>query len=122
VIQKHRRPASIRHLVPAGFFVTLTLLAVAAPWSSIAALGLLALAGTYALSVSMLSLVTAATRGWSMLPYLPVVFACYHLGYGYGFTRGLVDFVLMRRQPARAYSELTRERSQRSLRRSSPHW
>jgi len=39
---------------------------------------------------------------------LPAVFACYHLGYGYGFLRGIWDFILLRRTPVGAMSTLTR--------------
>jgi len=36
------------------------------------------------------------------------VFACYHFAYGYGFLRGLWDFVVLRHGPRRTYTELTR--------------
>ena len=34
----------------------------------------------------------AARRGWSALPYLPIVFSILHLSYGLGFLVGLVKF------------------------------
>jgi hypothetical protein len=40
---------------------------------------------------------------------LPAVFACYHIGYGYGFLRGIWDFVIVRRAPATDLSTITRE-------------
>jgi succinoglycan biosynthesis protein ExoA len=108
VIQKHRLPASVRHLVPAAFVVTmltLPLLALRWPgaWGLWGALGLLYIVGNLAASVT-----TAGRHGWMLGPVLPVVFACYHLGYGYGFLRGLWDFILWRRPPARAMVALTR--------------
>jgi succinoglycan biosynthesis protein ExoA len=108
VIQKHRMPASVRHLVPAAFVVTmltLPLLALLWPgaWGLWGGLGLLYIVGTLAASVA-----TAWQCDWTLWPVLPVVFACYHLGYGYGFLRGLWDFVLWRRPPAEAMSALTR--------------
>ncbi|MNY01893.1 hypothetical protein D3C86_1344410 [compost metagenome] len=42
------------------------------------------------------------------LPLMPVVFAAFHLGYGYGFLRGAVDFVLLRKGGASAFTTLTR--------------
>jgi hypothetical protein len=42
------------------------------------------------------------------LPALPLVFACYHFGYGIGFLRGLIGFVLLRRAPSAAFTRLTR--------------
>ena len=32
----------------------------------------------------------------------------YHFGYGFGFLRGIWDFVVLRRRPSRSYSKLTR--------------
>ena len=43
-----------------------------------------------------------------LLPALPLVFWCYHFGYGYGFLRGLWDFVLFRRRPGDTFTALTR--------------
>jgi hypothetical protein len=108
VIQKHRMPASVRHLVPAAFVVTmLTLPLLALRWPGVwrlwGGLGLLYIVGTLAASVA-----TAGRCGWTLWPVLPAVFACYHLGYGYGFLRGLWDLLLWRRPPAGAMSTLTR--------------
>src|SRR5262249_16672962 len=49
VIQKHKIPASIRHLVPACFLLSLIFLVLASPWSSVAFWGWIGLAGTYML-------------------------------------------------------------------------
>jgi succinoglycan biosynthesis protein ExoA len=108
VIQKHRMPASVRHLVPAVFVVTmltLPLLALRWPgaWWLWGGLGLLYIVGTLAASVA-----TAWRQSWTLWPVLPVVFACYHLGYGYGFLRGVWDLLLWRRPPAGTMSVLTR--------------
>jgi len=108
VIQKHRVPASVRHLVPAAFVVTmLTLPPLALLWPGTlrlwGALGLLYLVGNLAASVAIVW-----RCGWTLWPVLPVVFACYHLGYGYGFLWGLWDLVLWRHPPARAMLSLTR--------------
>jgi len=108
VVQKHGRPAALRHVVPAVFVGTMLLLPLLAllwprVWGLWGALGLLYSVGTLVASVA-----TAWRRGLTLLPVLPVVFACYHLGYGYGFLRGLWDFVLWRRPPAEAMLALTR--------------
>jgi hypothetical protein len=39
---------------------------------------------------------------------LPVVVACYHFGYGYGFLRGLWNFVIRRKHGDQNFSSLTR--------------
>ena len=108
VIQKHCLPASVRHLVPAAFVLTMLTLPIAAlfwPWAlwMWGALGVLYSACNLAASV-----VTARRSGLSLFPVLPAVFACYHLGYGYGFLRGTWDFIILRRTPAGAMATLTR--------------
>lgn len=115
VIRKHRLPASIRHLVPGGFVLVLLLLATL---SVLAALGvdglrpaiplLAGLLGIYGSATLLAAAVTAAKAGWSLFPILPVVFACYHFGYGLGFLGGFWDFAIRRRGPSGWSSELTR--------------
>jgi glycosyltransferase involved in cell wall biosynthesis len=134
VIQKHKLPASWRHLVPGTFVLTLaTLLMLSAfgavrstlaPHPQIPALGtqifiygfspsgfslsLLAVLGTYISAVFVASVFTAAKTEWKLLPLLPMVFACYHLGYGVGFLRGVWSFVVRRNNPGEWAARLTR--------------
>jgi succinoglycan biosynthesis protein ExoA len=93
VIQKHRRPASVRHLVPSLFMALLLVLLGATPFIPWARWGLIGLVGSYA----VLNLVaTAASLGhWRHLMYLPVlpgIFLAFHWGYGLGFLLGMLDF------------------------------
>jgi len=37
-----------------------------------------------------------------------VVFGCFHFGYGYGFLRGIVDFVVFHNAPNAKFVQLTR--------------
>jgi len=108
VIQKHRIPASIRHLVP-GFFVLvlLTLPVLAAFWRPALAVWL-ALVAVYVLSNVAASVTVALKEGWDLLPFLPLVFACYHFGYGIGFLRGIWTFFVAGRSPNEQWSGLTR--------------
>ena len=108
VIQKHKLPASFRHLVPGGFVALLTLLACAAPFSAVARLSWLGLAGLYASCVVGASVVTALGAGAELLPILPAVYWCYHFGYGYGFLRGLWDFGPGKGPCRAAFTRLTR--------------
>ena len=108
VIQKHSLPASVRHLVPAVFVLTMLMLPIVAlfwPWAwwIWGTLGMLYIIGNLAASVE-----TARRSGLSLFLVLPAVFVCYHLGYGYGFLHGIWDLIILRRTPAGAMSSLTR--------------
>jgi succinoglycan biosynthesis protein ExoA len=109
VIRKHQAPASFRHVVPGAFVGSLCLLAALAIfWApgfwAFASLGLL-----YALAALLLSLVVAARTQWILFPALPGVVWCFHFGYGYGFLRGLFDFVVLHNAPHTRFVQLTRE-------------
>jgi succinoglycan biosynthesis protein ExoA len=108
VIQKHKIPASIRHLVPGCFVLSLVFLALASPWSRVALWGWIGLAGLYLLCNLVASILTAVRAGSTLFPLLPFVFACYHFGYGYGFLRGLLDFIILQRAPTSTFTKITR--------------
>jgi glycosyltransferase involved in cell wall biosynthesis len=107
VIQKHRTPASWRHVVPGTFAALLLLAAILSLCVPHAWVGLALLVGVYLLGAGAAAFITAASAGWELLPVLPLVFACYHLGYGFGFLAGVWDFVLLRRASGR-FVALTR--------------
>ena len=108
VVKKHGRPASLRHLVPGLFVLALITLPVLALFFAGSLLVWLGLLGIYAAANVAASILTAARGGWQYLPILPVVFACYHFGYGIGFLRGVIGFVILRRAPSAAFTRLTR--------------
>jgi succinoglycan biosynthesis protein ExoA len=108
VIQKHCLPASVRHLVPAAFVCTMLMLPIIGlvwPWAwwLWSTLRVLYSACNLAASVA-----TARRSGLTLCLVLPAVFACYHFGYGYGFLRGIWDFLLWHHTPAGAMTTLTR--------------
>ena len=108
VMQKHCLPASVRHLVPAAFVLTMLTLPITAllwPWAWWIWGGL---GGLYSACNLAASVATARRSGLTLCLVLPAVFACYHLGYGYGFLRGIWDFILLRRTSVGAMSALTR--------------
>jgi hypothetical protein len=94
-------------LIPAGFVFTLLLLPAlsiiwpAAMWIWISFLGL------YFGANLLVSMLTAALKGWNLIPLLPYIFAIFHFAYGWGFLRGLTDFV-MRRGSHNFYTAPTR--------------
>jgi glycosyltransferase involved in cell wall biosynthesis len=108
VIRNHHLPASIRHVIPAAFLATLGLLLFTGLFWRPALAAAIALAGAYLFAVLLASLLTAARTEWKLLPTLPLAFCCFHLGYGYGFLRGIVDFVLFQKAPATKFVQLTR--------------
>ena len=91
VIQKHRRPASWRHLVPATFVVALasSLVLSLIVWSP---LFLFAVLLPYLFVSLFVSLWIATREGWRYAPLLPLAFATMHLAYGFGFLVGLAHF------------------------------
>ena len=93
MIRKHRLPASARHLLPAAFLIVLAALTLAAPFWRPALWTWAALTGSYLLGNVAAAVLACRKAGWDLLPILPLVFACYHFGYGYGFLRGLWDAV-----------------------------
>lgn len=120
VIQKHRVPASIRHLVPGCFVLLLLALPLTALMWSAALWIWLGMAGTYTACNLAASLVTAARSKVEFVLVLPFVFVCYHVAYGYGFLRGVFDFIVLRRKPHHAYVTLTRTSSTDARRSTKP--
>jgi hypothetical protein len=108
VIQKHKLPASFRHLVPGTFLLALLLLSLSSLLFVSALWLLLLLLGLYGLAVMAASIQTARRSEWKLLPTLPFVFGCYHFAYGTGFLLGTWDFVIRRVQPRTSFSHLTR--------------
>ncbi|WP_089721451.1 glycosyltransferase family 2 protein [Candidatus Entotheonella palauensis] len=108
VIQKHKIPASIRHLVPGSFALTLLFLSLTACIWPPAVWPLLGLSGLYGIANIVASTLTAARKGWSLLPLFPLVTACFHFAYGLGFLRGLWSFGVLRQGASQAYMQLSR--------------
>ena len=98
VIQKHKIPASIRHLVPGTFVVVMLLLALLSLFLPLARIAFVGLGSLYLLFLLLSSAVAAARSGWNYLPILPVVIAAYQLSYGTGFLCGIWDFMILKRR------------------------
>jgi len=108
VIQKHRVPASLRHLIPGGFVLTLIVLPIGSLfWPT--SLWLWGCLLAFYLSINLLiSIWTAVRDNWRLFPLLPLTFATFHLAYGWGFLRGFTDFIIFRRRSRQSYTALTR--------------
>ena len=68
--------------------------------------------GVYDLGLAMASVLTARRRGWSLLPFLPAVFATMHMFWGVGFWRGVTRWGPPMIGPGRIFGAL-RRRDQR---------
>lgn len=92
VLQKHPLQMRPRQFVPPLFtFSLLGSALLGLLWRPAGALFIFT-AALYLLASLAASLWTAARRGWSHLPLLPLVFAVLHLSYGLGFLTGLLKF------------------------------
>lgn len=88
VIQKHGRPASWRHMVPAAFVLALLASAILGVILK-SPVFFVALVLFYSLASLAASVWIAAHKGWQYAPILPLAFATMHLAYGMGFLVGL---------------------------------
>ena len=116
VSRKHRKVASVRHLIPAGCVsIGLTLLAGAAGatlessvrWQSIFLTIAAGLAGLYFIASTVAAILVARRSGWCFFRALPIVFATYHLSYGMGFLLGLTYNPMTWHRPSSLRKTLT---------------
>jgi glycosyltransferase involved in cell wall biosynthesis len=108
VMKKHRRPAALRQLVPGLFVLALIILPLLAIVFPSLFITWVALLGAYAVANLSASIVTAARTEWAFVSLLPIIFGCFHFGYGIGFLRGLLGLIICRRRPSLKLTRLTR--------------
>lgn len=110
VIQKHKIPASWRHLIPGSFVGSLIILAVLSLVNVTALWFFIGLITTYSFANAIATIITCYQPSrFKFLPLMPIVFAAYHFGYGYGFLRGMVDFFILRKSGGHGFTTITRE-------------
>jgi len=110
VIQKHKLPASIRHLIPGLFVASLIVLALVGVFITAAAYLLLALLVLYFSALVAASLAIAVKQSaYSKIWVMPLVLAMFHIGYGWGFVRGVWDFLIRRKGHSQSFARLTRK-------------
>ena len=94
-IQKHRRPAVLRQVLPLLFVSSLVVLGLAGVFCKIA-LWLLGIeVAIYALGLLYGALDVGRKAGWKYALLAPIVFAILHFAYGLGSLWGIVRFVLL---------------------------
>ncbi len=92
VIQKHKMPASWRHLIPGAFVLSLLCSFILSFYMKI---GLFVFIGilTFYFTISFVtSLVIASKKEVKYVLLLPVVFTVLHFSYGIGFLVGVIKF------------------------------
>lgn len=97
VMQKHPSQMSARHFVTPIFALTLITTAVLAPFNSVMRSLFWVTFSSYAIANLAASLIAAKANGWPHVKKLPLTFAILHLGYGIGFLKGIVRFILISR-------------------------
>lgn len=105
VMRKHRLPASPRQVAPFLFVSAIFLLALGALASTALQMLFVAVLGTYFACITAASgSLVNPRRGLRIGGAL----TCMHFGYGLGFGRGLLDFLVLRRGPNAHAAQLTR--------------
>lgn len=98
VIQKHRFPASIRHLIPAIFVSGIAVLSLISIFSG-RVTDLLFLAGPYfVVLLAGTAEVGVRDKSFKYLPVIPIIIGIFHIGYGSGFLKGVLDFTILRKR------------------------
>lgn len=96
VIQKHKRPASIRHLIPLLFVVFLGLGGVLSVFSKFIRIGYFTTILLYLLLDGIFSFKISKKKSFKHFPYLFITFPILHLSYGIGFILGLFNFYIFK--------------------------
>lgn len=107
VIRRHPRQASLRHIAPAMFVMTLIGLAFLSPFDRTAFTSLLLLLSVYSSTLIAVSMVQM-WRSIKLTPGLVIALGCMHFGYGFGFVSGLIHHIVHSSQGSRLFNEPTR--------------
>jgi hypothetical protein len=94
VVRKHPQQSSFRHVVPSLFVLALLTSAVLATFSTWGRWALLVVAGNYALAMCLAGLREAARTDWRLWPGIAWAIPVMHLGYGIGFSLGLLRWLV----------------------------
>ncbi|MHC4566248.1 MAG: glycosyltransferase family 2 protein [Planctomycetota bacterium] len=95
-LQKHRRPATFRQLVPLLLALSILLLGLAGLFWRPAWILLAVEAGLYLLALAAGALDVGRRSGWRYAPVAPLVFAILHFAYGSGSLWGGIRFCVLR--------------------------
>jgi glycosyltransferase involved in cell wall biosynthesis len=105
--RKHGTVTTLRQLVPPAFVLTLLLLFVAALFSGVALALLGGLVAVY-VAAGLLEAFRLAEGAPKKAMQVWLAFLALHFGYGLGYLEGILDFLVLRRQPRAGNAQLTR--------------
>jgi len=109
VIQKHKKVASWRHLIPGAFVLSLISLLPLAPFFPRVLEFLIFELVLYFFACLLGGFIAARQKGITLLPILPGVICTCHVAYGLGFLFGVWDFLLAgASQPTRSFTAVSR--------------
>lgn len=96
VIQKHKKPAALRHLIPMMFVLFLMGGGLFSAFFKFARIPYVAILGLYMLLDLFFSLKMSSKSSFKHFPYLVATFPILHLSYGIGFFLGLINFYVLK--------------------------
>ena len=96
VIQIHKKPASIRHLIPLMFVLFLLFGGIASIFSSLIRIGYFLTIILYLALDAMFSVKICRKKNFSHFPYLFITFHILHISYGIGFILGVFKFYIFK--------------------------
>jgi len=95
-LQKHKRPATFRQLVPLLLVLSLLLLGLAGLFWRPARILLAVEAGLYLLALAVGAFDVGRRSGWKYVPTSPLIFGILHFAYGLGSLSGILRFCVLR--------------------------
>lgn len=96
VIQKHNKPASVRHLIPLMFVLFLLFGGIASIFSKLILGGYLLTILLYLILDAIFSIKISKKKNFKLFPYIFITFPILHISYGIGFILGLFNFYIFK--------------------------
>jgi glycosyltransferase involved in cell wall biosynthesis len=102
VARKVGRVMTVRQLVPAGLVACVVLSGVLAPWLEAARILFATAVSSYLFAAVVCAVSLGIRHGVRVMLALILVFPTLHWSYGFGFLRGVLEFILLGRHPMRS--------------------
>ncbi len=106
---KLKRPTRIRRYIPTLFVLSITLPLLFAWISGDILLISLMVASIYFIMAILFAIKESCKRKQiTLIPYVVLGFVVSHISYGLGYLKGIVDFVILKKDPKRLNTEISR--------------